>query len=165
MTNPIHLVGLAGSALNGITGNIAEIINNKENQRTARLQTKMETSRDCVYCLQQVIAAYEGYQKVANQERTKRRNIEACEKKTLAEIQMKRDLLIGYLERSFDERAKNFEALFQLVDQAIVSDDNHQLGSVLHAIVELAKTSPFKDLDSLSAVQAALNNPDHVWEL
>lgn len=165
MTNPIHFFGAASSVVNGVTGKITETINHKESQRTARLHSRLGAATDCVDCFQQIITAYKEYQVVAQQERTKRREIEAWEKATLAEIQMKRDSLISYLERSFDEREKNFQALFQSVDQAIASGDNQQLGLVLHAIVELAKSNPFKNLADLSTVQAALANPDHVWEL
>ena len=117
-----------------------------------------------VQCLNDIVQAWTDYMKTAAEEEAKRCEIEAWEKVTLAEIKAKRDFLIGYLERSFDERAKNFQSLFQVVDQAILSGDNQQLGLALHAIVELAKSSPFKDLADLSTVKAALDDPDHVWE-
>jgi|GEM_PF-6722037 len=34
-----------------------------------------------------------------------------------------------------------------------------------YAILELAKSSPFKDLADLSIVKVALDDPNHVWEL
>lgn len=55
-------------------------------------------------CLQQIVSAYTEYMKVAEQERTKRREIEAWEKTTIAQINAQRDLLMAYLEQSFDER-------------------------------------------------------------
>lgn len=116
-------------------------------------------------CLNDVIQAWTDYLKVAEAEKTKRRNIEAWEQVTLAEIQTKRDFLIGYLDRSFDERTNNFQSLFQAVDRAMSSGNNQQLGLALHAIVELAKSSPFKDIADLSTVKAALNDPEHVWDL
>lgn len=115
-------------------------------------------------CLSEIVQACSDYLIIAEQEKTKRRTIEAWEKKSLAEIKAKSDLLIGYLERSFDERAKNFQSLFEVVDHAIASDNNQQLSLTLNAIVDLAKSSPFKDLADLSAVQKNLENPDHVWE-
>ncbi len=115
-------------------------------------------------CLNDVIQAWTEYLKTAEAEKTKRHDIAAWEKVTLAEIKAKRDFLVGYLEHSFDERAKNFQSLFQTVDQAVSSGDNQQLGLALHAIVDLAKSSPFKDLADLSTVKAALDDPDHVWK-
>jgi len=117
-----------------------------------------------VQCLNDVMQAWTEYLKVAEEEKTKRCDIKAREKVDVAEIQAKRDLLIGYFERSFDERAKNFQVLFQAVDRAMTSGDNQQLGLALHAITDLAKSSPFKDLASLSGVQAALGDPDHEWK-
>lgn len=115
-------------------------------------------------CLNDIVQAWTAYMQVAEEARTERCKIAAWEKTTLAEIHTKQDLLIGYLERSFDERARNFQLLFQAIDHAISSGDNQQLGLMLHAIVELAKSSPFKDLADLSTVKAALNDPNHTWE-
>ncbi|MEO0841391.1 MAG: hypothetical protein AAF063_21095 [Cyanobacteria bacterium J06643_5] len=114
--------------------------------------------------LQQMVSAYTQYLTIAEQERTKRRDIEAWEKEAITKINAQRDLLITYLERSFDERAENFRALFAVVDNALVSGDNEQLALALNSITEIAKSSPFKDLANLNNVRAALNNPEHVWE-
>jgi hypothetical protein len=116
-------------------------------------------------CLNEIVQAWSEYSRIAEEETTKRRKIAAWEKVTLAEIQSKRDMLVGYLERSFDERAMNFKLLFQAVDRAMLSGDHQQLGLALHAIVELAQSSPFKDLTDLSTVKTALADPDYVWEL
>lgn len=125
----------------------------------------VEAFTNPIQCLNDVVTAWTDYLKIAEEEKTKRCEIEAWEKASLSEIKVKRDFLIGYLDRSFDERAKNFQALFQVVDQAILSDDNQKLALALEAIVKLAKSSPFKDLTNLSTVKAALNDPDHIWEL
>ena len=114
--------------------------------------------------LQQVIAHYAEYKQIAEQERTKRREIKAWEKESLAKINAQRDLLMEYLDRSFDERSKNFKQLFDVVDRAIASGNNEQLGLALHSITELAKSSPFKELANLSSVQAALADPNHEWK-
>ena len=52
----------------------------------------------------------------------------------------------------------------RLADQAIATGDNDQLAAVLTSIVELAKTSPFKDLADLAKVEVALDDPDHTWK-
>ncbi len=114
-------------------------------------------------CLEQIVSAYTEYKKVAEEEHTKRREIEAWEKTRIANIQAQRDFLIEYLDRSFDERAENFGALFSVVDSAIASGNNEQLALALHSITEIAKSSPFKELANLASVKAALNAPDHEW--
>ena len=114
-------------------------------------------------CLQQMVSAYTEYMKLAEQERTKRREIEAWEKEAIAKINATRDVLIEYLDRSFDERAKNFRALFDVVDRAIAAGNNEQLALALHSITEIALASPFKDLANLTSVRTALDDPNHEW--
>ncbi len=114
--------------------------------------------------LEQMVSAYTEYLTIAEQERTKRRDIEAWEKEAIARINAQRDLVITYLDRSFDERAETFRALFGVVDNALSEGNNEQLALALNSITEIAKSSPFKDLANLSSVRAALNDPNHVWE-
>ena len=111
-----------------------------------------------------LVEAYTEYKIVAEQEQTKRRGIEAWEKATITDIQAKRDVLIKYLEGSFDERANNFKFLFEKVDEAIAIGDNKQLALAMTSITEIANSSPFKDLADLTSVRTALDDPDHEWE-
>ncbi|MBR8832508.1 MAG: hypothetical protein DSM106950_00295 [Stigonema ocellatum SAG 48.90 = DSM 106950] len=115
-------------------------------------------------CLKQIVSAYTEYKIIAEQEKTQRRKIDAWEKTTIAQINAQRDLLIAYLDQSFDERAENFRTLFAVVDQALTSGNNEQLAMTLNSITEIAKASPFKELANLASVRAALDNPDHEWE-
>ncbi|BAZ66787.1 hypothetical protein NIES4106_15390 [Fischerella sp. NIES-4106] len=114
--------------------------------------------------LQQMVTAYTDYLKIVEQEQTKRREIEAWEKETITRTNAQRELLMAYLDHSFDERAKNFRALFAVVDSAIASGNNEQLALALNSITEIAKSSPFKDLANLTSVRAALNDPNHEWQ-
>ena len=124
---------------------------------------KIWTAFDPTESLQQIVSAYTDYLTIAGQEQTKRREIEAWEKATIAKINETRDFLIEYLDRSFDERAKNFRALFDVVDRAIAADNNQQLALALDSITEIAKSSPFKELANLASVRAALDDPNHEW--
>jgi hypothetical protein len=123
-------------------------------------------------CLQQMLSAYTEYKIIAEQEKTKRCEIDAWEKEAIAKINAQRDLLIAYLDRSFDERAENFRALFNVVDSAMsddkslrvyASNNNQQLALTLNSITEIAKSNPFKELANLTSVRAALDDPDHEW--
>ncbi len=114
-------------------------------------------------CLRDIVSAYTEYKKVAEEERTKRRDIDAWEKERIAKINAQRDLLMAYLDRSFDERAENFRALFGVVDLAVTAGNNEQLALALNSITEIAKSSPFKDIANLTSVKVALNDPDHEW--
>jgi hypothetical protein len=125
----------------------------------------LNVGADASQCLGSIVGAYTEYKIVAEQEQTKRREIAAWEKATVANIQAQRDALIKYLELSFDERAKNFTFLFEKVDQAIADGNANQLALAINSITEIAKYSPFKDLADLSFVQAALDDPDHEWTI
>lgn len=114
-------------------------------------------------CLQQMVTAYTDYLIIAEQEQTKRREIDAWEKETITKINAQRELLMAYLDRSFDERAENFRSLFAVVDSAIASGNNEQLALALNSITDIAKSSPFKDLANLASVRAALDDPNHEW--
>ncbi|MEN2383738.1 MAG: hypothetical protein HEQ35_25370 [Gloeotrichia echinulata IR180] len=113
--------------------------------------------------LQQIVSAYAEYKIIAEQEQTKRREIDAWEKEAIAKINAQREFLMAYLDRSFDQRAENFRALFAVVDSAIASGNNEQLALTLNAITEIAKFSPFKELANIASVRAALDDPNHEW--
>jgi ribonucleotide reductase alpha subunit len=115
-------------------------------------------------CVNAVSSAYTEYKIIAEQEQTKRREIEAWEKETITKINAQRELLMAYLDRSFDERAENFRALFAVVDNAIASGNNEQLALTLNSITEIAKSCPFKELANLATVRAALDDPNHEWK-
>ncbi|WP_204141294.1 hypothetical protein [Halomicronema sp. CCY15110] len=115
-------------------------------------------------CFNQLVDAYTEYQRVAQEERTKRREIDAWEKAALATIEQRRDVMMQFLDLAFNERAEIFREFFTLADQAIATGDNDQLAVVLASIVEMAKSSPFKDLADLTKVESALDDLDHTWE-
>ncbi|PSB03283.1 hypothetical protein [Merismopedia glauca] len=116
-------------------------------------------------CLQEVVETWTNYLEIVQIETTKRREIEARERAILADIEAKRELIIGYLQRSFDERAQNFQSLFAIVDRAIASGDSIALSLALQSIVDLGQSSPFKDLSNLSNLKAVMSDPDYEWEL
>jgi ribonucleotide reductase alpha subunit len=115
-------------------------------------------------CLNTLVQAWHEYQVIVEQEKTKRRDLESQEKVTLAAIKAKRDILIQYLEQSFDERSENFQRLFHLVDQSLSSGDNQQLAVILEKITTLAQSSPFQAFSDLSMVKTTLKDANHTWE-
>lgn len=115
-------------------------------------------------CLHEICQAYTEYAIVAEQEKTKRRAIEAWETEAIARIETQRDVMLRYLERSFDERAKQFDNLFKLADRALSEKDNKALSEILESIQTVATHSPLQALSSVESVQAALDDPEHLWE-
>lgn len=120
---------------------------------------------DPLKAVTEMVAAYRAYQVTREQEVTKRRQIEADEAVALAEIASRRELVMEYLRRSFDERAENFQSLFKRIDEAVGRGDVQALALLANSLVELAKSSPFKDLASVEATRQALKDKDHNWNL
>jgi hypothetical protein len=75
-----------------------------------------------------------------------------------------RDVLLDYLDRSFDERRSNFDALFARLDAATSSSNVEGVARTLDAIVELAKSSPFKELADLARAKEALKDKSKDFE-
>ncbi len=105
------------------------------------------------------------YQRVCEEEQTKRREIEAWEKTRLAEIEAKREFFLNYVEKAFAERKANFSSLFAAVDTAMADGNTEQLALCLHSITELAGMTPFRDLVDAERTREALGDSNHVWEL
>ncbi len=103
-------------------------------------------------------------QKFREVQETKRTAIEAERQAVISKIRAQRDLLIKYLDKTFDERKENFNKLFDVIDDALVKDNIQQLSIGLNSLNELAKSSPFKDLANIELVGKALEDKDHEWE-
>lgn len=78
-------------------------------------------------------------------------------------IRTVRDTMLSYLDRSFDERRKNFDALFSRLDAAIAQRDVDTMSRTLDTIVEIARSSPFKDLADAASAKTALKDKTREW--
>ena len=107
-----------------------------------------------------VIDAY----KFSEVQETKRTVIAMQRDIALARIEAQKDIMLDYMEKSFDERKENFKEFFKVVDDALEKDNMQQLAIGLESIITLAQSSPFKDLRTIEETTAALNNPDHEWD-
>lgn len=98
-------------------------------------------------------------------QKTKRKEIESERDKYVSKINAQKEVMLAYLERSFDERKDNFEKLFQVVDHALATNNTQALAMGLDSINQLANSSPFKDLASIESTQKALEDKDHIWDI
>lgn len=97
-------------------------------------------------------------------QKTKRKDIEAKRDIIINEIQSQKEILLVYLEKSFDERKDNFSKLFNVVDDAIKNSNMQQLAIGLDSINKLAASSPFKALSDIQSTKNALTDKDHTWD-
>lgn len=97
-------------------------------------------------------------------ERTEQTRLRESARVEVERIHAMRDVLLDYLERSFDERQKNFRELFEQLDGAIAKDNVQLAAAVLDSVVKLADASPFKALQDVAAARAALSEKGKEWE-
>lgn len=98
-------------------------------------------------------------------ESSKQARIKAYETTEVARIRAAESVLRNYFEQVFAERRTNFDGLFTRLDQALEQGNAEVVGAVLTSIVEVARTSPLGDLNDLSQIRAALDDPDQIWDL
>lgn len=98
-------------------------------------------------------------------EKTKRARLETYERTELAKIRAAESVLQGYFREVFAERRENFRTLFDRLDNAIDDADASTVASVLSGIVDIAQSSPLRDLGDLGQIRKALDDPDQIWDL
>lgn len=98
-------------------------------------------------------------------ERTQQTKLQEDARIEVERIHAMRDVLVTYLEKSFDEREKNFRELFSRLDVAIEKNDVKLAGAVLDSVVKLADSSPFKALRDVEAARKAVGEANKVWDL
>jgi hypothetical protein len=96
-------------------------------------------------------------------ERTEQTRLREQSRVDVEHIHAMRDVLMDYLDRSFDERRESFRQLFERLDGAIASDNVGMAAAVLESVVKLADASPFKALRDVAATRAALGK-DTEWK-
>jgi DNA polymerase III delta prime subunit len=97
-------------------------------------------------------------------ERTEQTRLRESARVEVERIHAMRDVLLDYLDRSFDERRDNFRQLFERLDSAIEKDNVQLAAAVLDSVVKLADASPFKALQDVAATRAALSEKGKEWQ-
>ena len=95
-------------------------------------------------------------------ERTKRAEIEKESQKTLAKIQVQKELFLKYIDKSFDERASNFNKFFEVIDSAMSDGNMEKLAMGLNSVMQLARESPFKALIDINTLSGQLESKEEL---
>ncbi|GAC84578.1 hypothetical protein GP2_024_00050 [Gordonia paraffinivorans NBRC 108238] len=98
-------------------------------------------------------------------ENTKQARIQAYAHTEIARIKAAESVLRDYFAQAFAERRVTTDAMFERLDAAIETGDSQVISDVVRAVVDIAKSSPLKDMGDLSQIRAALDDPDQVWDL
>jgi len=87
--------------------------------------------------------------KVSEEEKTKRKNIIAMKEFEIEKIQIQKEVLKDYFEKTFAERRTNFDKMFDVLDKGIESNNLELMQLALGSIVEIAKDSPLSQVEKL----------------
>lgn len=117
----------------------------------AALGTMVEAARECIT--------------IHQLESTKRSKIRAYQETEVGRIKAAEAILKNYFGQVFAERRETFDELFSRLDQALDQGNGEVISVVLRGIVDVARSSPLADMGDLSQIRAALDDPDHVFDL
>ncbi len=94
--------------------------------------------------------------KFCEEQETKREEIRAQRDREIEIIRAQKEMIMTYLEKTFDERRMIFNKQFEILDNAVSKGDTELLATTLDSINQLATSSPFKSLLELKAGSDAL---------
>ena len=129
------------------------------------IQKGLKSPADVLSLIQTLSKTAEDVKKFTEVQKTKRAEIRAQAEVRIREIDSMRDLLMSYLDRTFDERRRIFAKQFECVDKALVDGDMNMLAISLNNITDLAKSSPFKALADFSSVKKQLGQKNTTFDI
>lgn len=101
--------------------------------------------------------AYKEWNRITEQEQTKRQAIDAWKQCQLKKLNDQREMMELYFQKTYAERAQNFSELFARLDKGIELGDPTLVAGCLQGIVDIAKTSP---LAGVKEIFQALDDPN-----
>lgn len=107
--------------------------------------------------LQMLVTAYQDYQRIAEEQKTKRAAIAAWERVRTEELRQQRTLLETYFTGVFEERRHVIEGFFATLDRAIDSGNDALLTQSISGILAVARQSPLAEAAQLLE---AMRNPN-----
>lgn len=97
------------------------------------------------------------YKKVKETESTKREAIRAQRDMAIEKINAQKEVFQTIINRTFDERSKNFDHFFATLDKGIEEKNDQVINGAMQMIVNQMQTSP---LAGMNEFMAMINNPD-----
>lgn len=126
--------------------------------------TIIATNADVIGVFKTIIEQAGEVRKFEEVQKTQRTDIAARRDIAIANIEVQKEVLKSYLDKSFDERKENFNKLFSVIDHALETNNMQELAVTLQGLLTLASISPFKDLQTVEATATALADPNHEWD-
>jgi len=101
-----------------------------------------------------LLQSFVDWRKSADEQKTRRRQIEMEGRIMLERIKMECGLLDKYLQKSFEIREKSLEKLFSILDKALAEKDTRCLEIVVTGIVELVHSNPIPSFQAFQQARA-----------
>jgi len=120
---------------------------------------------DALNALNTMVNSTLDYLKLREEEQTKRAKLGVYEATELRKIGAAESVLKEYFRQAFAERKQNTDDLFTRYDEAIGRGDAASAHIALQGVIDIAKSSPLKDLGDLGQIRKALDDENHVWDL
>lgn len=127
--------------------------------------SQLSKGADALQLVNMIINEVGDWVRVIQQEQTKQALIQAEAEVRIAAIRHDSELLIDYLDKSFDERRQLFKGHFKALGVALQSGATDQVAAILGAITTLAVKSPFEDLKDIESVRATWADANAVIEV
>lgn len=99
--------------------------------------------------LTRIVKSCLDYQKVCEQERTKREGIQAWREVNLKQINKDTEILRFCLEHTFKERRDIVDGLLKTLDKGIESDSLELINQSLNGIMAIVQIQPFSEIKKL----------------
>lgn len=135
------------------------------NAKKAPAAAKSAPGVDAIMALNTMVTGTLDYLKLREEERSKRAKLATYEATELRKIEAAEVVLKDYFRQVFVERKENTDALFVRYDEAITRGDAASAHVALQGVIEIAKSSPLRDLGDLGQIRKALDDEGHVWDL
>ncbi|BBE31768.1 hypothetical protein OSSY52_19090 [Tepiditoga spiralis] len=92
----------------------------------------------------EIINASLDYQKIKEEEKTKRYMIENQTKIKIEEIRAKRDIFMKYIEENYKERYRVYDKFFNILELGLEKNNTQAIEAALNGIIAQIRTNPFE---------------------
>ena len=113
---------------------------------------------EAVEGLKMVLSALQENNKTTEQERTKRKYIEAQKEIEITRIKEQANFLKNSMNNSFSERRENFDKLFEVIDKSLDTNNINALNVALSTVIKIAEQSPISQ--EINNLLNDYQNPD-----
>ena len=118
---------------------------------------KLTPALDATSGFNNLVTAWKEYKTIQENEATRREQIWADRDVKLAAIREQANTIRQLIEGTFDERSKNFDQYFDLLEKGFSSNNDQMINSALALIVNQTQVSPMAQAAQL---MQSINDPD-----